>query len=78
VAFDDADYEFARSVWRSFPDVPFYLSAGTVPAARAQGESEQITKGVEWLIERAARDGWREAVILPQIHVLLWGQKRGV
>ncbi len=78
VAFDEGDYEFARSVWRAFPDVPFYLSAGTLPASRAQGETEQITKGVEWLIERAARDGWREAVILPQIHVLLWGQKRGV
>jgi len=25
-----------------------------------------------------ARDGWTETVILPQIHVLLWGQKRGV
>jgi 7-carboxy-7-deazaguanine synthase len=78
VVFDEADYEFARSVWRLFPDVPFFLSVGTAPSSRAQGDGAGITRGVEWLIERAARDGWRDAVILPQIHVLLWGQKRGV
>ncbi|RYX82589.1 7-carboxy-7-deazaguanine synthase QueE [bacterium] len=78
VVFDDADYEFARSVWREFPTIPFYLSVGTEPVARAEGDGEQITRGIEWLIDKAARDGWSEAVILPQIHVLLWGQKRGV
>ncbi len=78
VVFDEADYEFARLVWRAFPEVPFFLSVGTQPAARSESNGGGITRGVEWLIERAARDGWREAVILPQIHVLLWGQKRGV
>lgn len=78
VVFDEADYEFARAVWREFPHVPFYLSVGTEPVARAEGDDAQITRGIEWLIEKSARDGWNEAVILPQIHVLLWGQKRGV
>ncbi|BCM90652.1 7-carboxy-7-deazaguanine synthase [Abditibacteriota bacterium] len=78
VVFDEADYEFARAVWREFPGIPFYLSVGTQPSARAEGDGAQIMRGIEWLIEKAARDGWNEAVILPQIHVLLWGQKRGV
>lgn len=78
VVFDEADYEFARGVWREFPGVPFYLSVGTAPVSSVDNDENQITRGVEWLIERAARDGWMEAVILPQIHVLLWGQKRGV
>ncbi len=78
VVFDDADYEFARAVWREFPRLPFYLSVGTEPVARAENDVSQITRGIEWLIEKVARDGWNEAIILPQIHVLLWGQRRGV
>ena len=78
VVFDEADYEFARRVWGNFPDVPFFLSVGTEPSARVEGDVGQITQGIEWLIERVARAGWNEVVILPQIHVLLWGQKRGV
>ena len=78
VVFDEADYAFARHVWEKFPGVPFFLSVGTAPSARAEGDESQIVRGVEWLIERVARDGWNDVVILPQIHVLLWGQKRGV
>lgn len=78
VVFDEADYEFARMVWREFSSIPFYLSVGTEPLARAANDTPQITRGIEWLIERVARDGWNEVVVLPQIHVLLWGQKRGV
>jgi len=78
VVFDEQDYEFARNIWKMFPDLPFFLSVGTNPSARLEGDMAGITRGIEWLIERASRDGWREATILPQIHVLLWGQKRGV
>jgi len=78
VVFDEQDYEFARNVWKMFPALPFFLSVGTSPSARSEGDMAGITTGIEWLIERASRDGWREATLLPQIHVLLWGQKRGV
>jgi 7-carboxy-7-deazaguanine synthase len=33
---------------------------------------------LEWLLARAGRDGWFDATISPQLHVLLWGNKRGV
>lgn len=78
VVFDETDYAFARMVWEMFPELPFFLSVGTEPTSREEDDSSQITRSVEWLIEKVARDGWNEAVILPQIHVLLWGQKRGV
>lgn len=29
VVFDEADYEFAKRVHRTYPDIPFYLSCGT-------------------------------------------------
>jgi len=32
----------------------------------------------EWLIGRALSDRWFTPTILPQLHVLVWGNKRGV
>ena len=37
-----------------------------------------ILDRVDWLIERVLSDGWYQATVLPQLHVLLWGNKRGV
>jgi 7-carboxy-7-deazaguanine synthase len=31
-----------------------------------------------WLVDRVARDRWFEATVLPQLHVLAWGNERGV
>ncbi len=33
---------------------------------------------LEWLTETAMADGWFAPRILPQLHVLIWGNKRGV
>jgi 7-carboxy-7-deazaguanine synthase len=33
---------------------------------------------MDWLVSRALADRWFAARILPQLHVLLWGNKRGV
>ena len=31
-----------------------------------------------WLVDKVTEDRWFEARVLPQLHVLLWGNKRGV
>jgi 7-carboxy-7-deazaguanine synthase len=31
-----------------------------------------------WLVEQVARDHWHGATVLPQLHVLAWGNQRGV
>lgn len=74
VVFHEEDYRYAREAARRFPAVPMYLQVGT----EAGAEKEQIREKTEWLLARTARDGWFDAVILPQVHVLLWGNKRGV
>lgn len=74
VVFDEADYAFAREVKARFSDLPFYLQVGTDAAA----DATLIREKTEWLLARVARDGWFNATILPQVHVLLWGNKRGV
>ena len=39
---------------------------------------ERIREKTEWLLQNVTRDGWLDVTILPQLHVLLWGSKRGV
>jgi 7-carboxy-7-deazaguanine synthase len=74
VVFDESDYAFARAASTLFADVPVYLQVGT----EAPAETSKIRAKTEWLLECLKRDGWFEAVVLPQMHVLLWGDKRGV
>lgn len=31
-----------------------------------------------WLVDKVTEDRWHEARVLPQLHVLLWSNKRGV
>ena len=37
-----------------------------------------VTDRMTWLVERTLADGWFAPRILPQLHVMLWGNKRGV
>jgi 7-carboxy-7-deazaguanine synthase len=74
VIFDEADYAFAREASTRFPELPLYLQPGT----EAPPDAEKLRARVEWLLEKCARDRWLDVTILPQLHVLLWGAKRGV
>lgn len=84
VVFNREDYEFAREVHTRFPDVPFVLQAGNPepaqPSNNWQGapDASGTTRQIEWLLELALSDGWTDVTILPQLHVLLWGNARGV
>jgi 7-carboxy-7-deazaguanine synthase len=81
VVFDDADYTYARAVHQRFPAAPLVLQVGTrLTSTREAGASgtSDITQRTEWLLRRASCDGWFDVTILPQLHVLLWGNKRGV
>lgn len=33
---------------------------------------------LEWLVDKVTSDGWNQATVLPQLHTLVWGNKRGV
>lgn len=84
VVFDDADYAFAREVAARFPHLPMTLQPGTPQVGESDDASTRealnarIATRVEWLIQCVARDNWRDVRIVPQTHVLLWGNVRGV
>ena len=83
VVFDEADYAYAREVAARHPEVEFCLQPGnhTPPPAdddTARVDVDGITDRMLWLVDRALTDGWYAARILPQLHVMLWGNRRGV
>ena len=83
VVFDEADYGFARAALARFPALPVYLQPGnhTPPAPEDEDASidiDGVMDRMRWLVERVVVDRWFQARVLPQLHVLIWGNKRGV
>ena len=80
VIFDEEDYLYARAASERYPHLPVYLQAGnhTPPHLKGELDLPGILNRLDWLIERVLSDGWYSATVLPQMHVLLWGNKRGV
>src|SRR5579859_3948598 len=80
VVFDEADFVYARQVAERYPDIPMYLQAGnhTPPHLSGDLDTPGILERMDWLIQRVIAEKWYSARVLPQLHVLLWGNKRGV
>ena len=79
VIFDDRDYQWAQDAAARHPDLPLYLQPGNpevdpdVPVA-AQDMADRLL----WLVDKVTTDRWFRPRVLPQLHVMLWGNLRGV
>ena len=79
VVFDDADYAWARDWAGRYPDLDLVLQPGNpevdpdVPVA-----AQDVADRLLWLVDKVMADGWFRPRLLPQLHVLLWGNRRGV
>ncbi|SEF81728.1 7-carboxy-7-deazaguanine synthase QueE [Paenibacillus sp. UNC499MF] len=81
VVFDERDFAFAREVHRRYPAVPFYLQAGNEDVRLADDDllRGQLLRKYEWLVDLTmASEDLNDVRVLPQLHALLWGNKRGV
>lgn len=85
--FDAPDYHFARALAERHPQYPLYLQIGnSSPARSGQGgpatlgaaDLAVLTTRYDWLLKKLRQDRWYDVYLLPQLHVLLWGNKRGV
>jgi 7-carboxy-7-deazaguanine synthase len=83
--FDDADYDFARTAAARFRHLPFYLQVGNPAPGRSDddwsgraADDDELRRRYRWLLEKASGDRWFDTTILPQLHVYVWGNKRGV
>jgi len=81
VVADEPDYLFARQVAGWFPGLPVFLQPCNEKGqegSEGAHDPEKMYGRLRWLVERVVADGWYDTRVLPQLHVLLWGNKRGV
>ena len=79
VVFDETDYQWAKAAHARHPDLPLYLQPGNAEVdPDTPVDLRALAARLEWLTDTAMADGWFAPRILPQLHVLIWGNKRGV
>jgi 7-carboxy-7-deazaguanine synthase len=85
VVFDNVDYSYARVVSAHCPALPIYLQVGNPAPLKHAGkplpddvEIDDLRGRFRWLVGKVTADRWFAATVLPQLHVLAWGNKRGV
>jgi 7-carboxy-7-deazaguanine synthase len=81
VVFDDQDYMYAKKVHYRYPNIPFFLQVGNDDTTTKNDQELLIhlLKKYERLIDKVMLDRkFNHVKVLPQLHTLLWGNKRGV
>jgi len=81
VVFDDRDFLYAKMIHQRYPHIPFYLQAGNENVTELDEASlrAKLLEKLEWLIEKTVHSSEMNDVrVLPQLHALVWGNKRGV
>jgi 7-carboxy-7-deazaguanine synthase len=81
VIFDDMDYEYAKNVHRRYPGTPFFIQVGNdcLTTTNNQELLLHLLHKYNLLIEKVMADPvLNDVKVLPQLHALLWGNKRGV
>ncbi|MGJ9381897.1 7-carboxy-7-deazaguanine synthase QueE [Salipaludibacillus sp. CF4.18] len=81
VIFNDEDLLYAKGITKRYPLLPLYLQVGNedVSTENTTKLTEVLLHHYEDLIDKVVSDKeLNEARVLPQLHTLVWGNKRGV
>ncbi|MBW4840117.1 MAG: 7-carboxy-7-deazaguanine synthase QueE, partial [Paenibacillaceae bacterium] len=81
VVFDDDDLDYANQVHSRYPAVPMYVQVGNPDVKRMdiQEHASDLLRRYEALIDKVvATPDLNNVRVLPQLHALVWGNKRGV
>lgn len=81
VVFDEADFFFAEQLHLRYPLFPFFLQVGNDDTQTTEDDKlvQHLLRRYQWLIDRHLVSApLNDAKVLPQLHTLLWGNKRGV
>ncbi|HEY2494243.1 MAG TPA: 7-carboxy-7-deazaguanine synthase QueE [Paenibacillus sp.] len=81
VIFDAIDLNYAEKVHVRYPTVPLFLQIGNpdVHTIDITEHTSFLLQRYEWLIEHVMESTILNNVrVLPQLHTLVWGNKRGV
>ncbi|MFC4559050.1 7-carboxy-7-deazaguanine synthase QueE [Virgibacillus kekensis] len=81
VIFNDEDIKYAEKVHERYPDISFFLQVGNddLEENKATNLANHLLEKYEWLIDKVvASTKLNHVRVLPQVHALVWGNKRGV
>lgn len=81
VIFDEYDLSYAKAIHKQFSHVPFFLQVGNSDLTVEKSEELAVVllQKLAWLVDKVVTDpDLNEVRVLPQLHALLWGNKRGV
>ncbi|TDM03640.1 7-carboxy-7-deazaguanine synthase QueE [Macrococcus carouselicus] len=80
VVFDEADYQFARQIHHRYPAIAFYVQVGNPYLDdTVDKHTEKLLSRYEQLIDRVMTDDTMNNVyVTPQLHTLIWSNKKGV
>lgn len=78
VVFNEEDYAYAKMVHQRFPGVQLYLQPGNDNVSEPGDISGRLLGRLEWLFNLVIADPDMNRVrVLPQLHALIWHNKRG-
>ncbi|KGP72020.1 7-carboxy-7-deazaguanine synthase QueE [Pontibacillus yanchengensis] len=81
VIFNEEDLEYAKYVHKRYPNLAFFVQVGNeaLDESDDQNLALHLLNQYEWLIDRVMHSRELNHVrVLPQVHALLWGNRRGV
>lgn len=79
VIFDQADFDWAQEAAGRYPHLPLFIQPGNpMVDPETPVDLAAAAARLEWLIDKVMSAGWFRPRVLPQLHVLVWGNKRGV
>lgn len=82
VIFDEDDFLYAKMIHARYPEIAFFLQVGNEETGDNKETMDLVPKLLEQyeqLVNRTMEDPEMNQVrVLPQLHTLVWGNKRGV
>ncbi len=81
VVFDEIDFNYAKQIHQRYASVPFFVQVGNDDLTTTDDDAltRKLLEKYEWLIDLVvAAPDMNNVRVLPQVHALVWGNKRGV
>lgn len=79
VVADDKDFRFAERLHKKYPDIPMTLQPCNPDNNQNDtADTEALNQQLKWLIDKTREATWYNVTVLPQLHVLIWNNERGV
>lgn len=81
VVFNDEDLQYAEEIYTRYPALPLFVQVGNdqTESSDESGTAQYLLSRYSELVDKVVASSTLKNVrVLPQLHALLWGNRRGV